>query len=123
MGIVNFVVLVFYMDIFVDVLEWIEDVVLNCRFDVVECLIEIVEVLKNMVIGIEVVKQDVWCEELMVEKWFQYVLIKGIGDYLEEDLVEVVKLYFKVVDIIEGLLMEGMNKVGELFGVGKMFLL
>ena len=32
------------------------------------------------------------------------------------------KLYPKAVDIIEGPLMEGMNKVGELFGAGKMFL-
>lgn len=58
----------------------------------------------------------------MVEKRLQYALIKGIGDYLEEDLAEAVKLYPKAVDIIEGPLMEGMNKVGELFGAGKMFL-
>ena len=32
------------------------------------------------------------------------------------------RLYPKAVDIIEGPLMEGMNKVGELFGAGKMFL-
>ena len=49
-------------------------------------------------------------------------LIKGIGDHLEEDLAEAVKLYPKAVDIIEGPLMEGMNRVGELFGAGKMFL-
>lgn len=41
---------------------------------------------------------------------------------MEEDLAEAVKLYPKAVDIIEGPLMEGMNKVGELFGAGKMFL-
>lgn len=37
-------------------------------------------------------------------------------------MAEAVKLYPKAVDIIEGPLMEGMNKVGELFGAGKMFL-
>ena len=63
-----------------------------------------------------------WREEPMVEKRLQYALIKGIGDHLEEDLAEAVKLYPKAVDIIEGPLMEGMNKVGELFGAGKMFL-
>ena len=52
----------------------------------------------------------------------QYALIKGIGDYLEEDLAEALPLYGKAVDIIEGPLMDGMNKVGELFGAGKMFL-
>lgn len=55
----------------------------------------------------------------MVEKRLQYALIKGIGDHLEEDLAEAVKLYPKAVDIIEGPLMEGMNRVGELFGAGK----
>ena len=34
-------------------------------------------------------------------------MIKGIGDHLEEDLAEAVKLYPKAVDIIEGPLMEG----------------
>ena len=43
----------------------------------------------------------------MVEKRLQYALIKGIGDHLEEDLAEAVKLYPKAVDIIEGPLMEG----------------
>ena len=48
--------------------------------------------------------------------------MKGLGDCLEADLQEAMKQYPKVVDIIEGPLMEGMNKVGELFGAGKMFL-
>jgi 5-methyltetrahydrofolate--homocysteine methyltransferase len=52
----------------------------------------------------------------------QYALMKGIGDYLEEDLAEALKQYPRAVDIIDGPLMDGMNKVGELFGAGKMFL-
>ena len=49
-------------------------------------------------------------------------MIKGIPDYLEEDLTEALKVYPHPVDIIEGPLMKGMNTVGELFGAGKMFL-
>ena len=49
-------------------------------------------------------------------------LQKGIGDYMEEDLKEALDIYPKAVDIIEGPLMAGMNRVGELFGCGKMFL-
>jgi methylmalonyl-CoA mutase cobalamin-binding domain/chain len=90
--------------------------------DAAERLIETAEALKNTATGTEAVKQDVWREEPMVEKRLQYALIKGIGDHLEEDLAEAVKLYPKAVDIIEGPLMEGINKVGELFGAGKMFL-
>ena len=122
MGIVNPAASVLYTDIPADVLERIEDVVLNRRADAAERLIETAEALKNTSTGTEAVKQDVWREEPMAEKRLQYALIKGIGDYLEEDLAEAVKLYPKAVDIIEGPLMEGMNKVGELFGAGKMFL-
>ena len=45
-----------------------------------------------------------------------------MGDHLQEDLKEAIGQYPKAVDIIEGPLMEGMNKVGQLFGEGKMFL-
>ena len=48
--------------------------------------------------------------------------MKGIGDFLEQDLAEALPLYDKAVDVIEGPLMDGMNHVGELFGAGKMFL-
>ena len=57
-----------------------------------------------------------------VEERLQQALIKGVGDYLQEDLEEALKQYPKAVCIIEGPLMAGMNKVGELFGAGKMFL-
>ncbi len=49
-------------------------------------------------------------------------MTNGIGDFLEEDLAEALKLYPKAVDVIEGPLMAGMNHVGNLFGDGKMFL-
>ena len=52
----------------------------------------------------------------------KYALMKGIGDFLEQDLAEALSLYDKAVDVIEGPLMDGMNYVGELFGAGKMFL-
>ena len=57
-----------------------------------------------------------------VEERLSHALIKGIGDHLEEDLQEALRKYPHAVDIIEGPLMAGMNKVGQLFGEGKMFL-
>ena len=122
MGIVNPATSVLYTDIPADVLERIEDVVLNRRPDAAERLIETAEALKNKATGSEAAHQDAWRGEPEPEKRLQYALIKGIGDYLEEDLAEAVKRYPKAVDIIEGPLMEGMNKVGNLFGAGKMFL-
>lgn len=121
MGIVNPATSVLYTDIPADVLERIEDVVLNRRPDAAERLIETAEALKNAETGGKPAEQELW-REATVEMRLQYALIKGIGDYLEEDLAEALPLYGKAVDIIEGPLMDGMNKVGELFGAGKMFL-
>jgi len=124
MGIVNPATSVLYTDIPADVLEKIEDVVLNRRPDAAERLIELAETLKNELgspASGPTVVQNAWRQGSLEER-LQYALIKGVGDYLEEDLNEALPLYAKAVDIIEGPLMGGMNKVGELFGDGKMFL-
>ena len=124
MGIVNPGTSVLYSDIPADTLEKIEDVVLNRRPDAAERLIELAEALKETMGGTSgqvAVKQDAWREESVQER-LKYALMKGIGDYLEQDLAEALPLYDKAVDVIEGPLMDGMNYVGELFGAGKMFL-
>jgi 5-methyltetrahydrofolate--homocysteine methyltransferase len=123
MAIVNPATSVLYSDIPADVLEHIEDVVLNRRPDAAERLIELAEVLKSSSANASAQSsnQQAW-RETTVEERLQYALVKGLGDYLEADLQEAMTRYPKVVDIIEGPLMEGMNKVGELFGAGKMFL-
>ena len=59
---------------------------------------------------------------MSVEERLAQKLQKGITDGLESDLGEALSLYPRAVDIIEGPLMEGMNRVGRLFGEGKMFL-
>ena len=123
MAIVNPATSVLYSDIPADVLERIEDVVLNRRPDAAERLIETAEALKASATNVTAQSsgQQAW-RETSVEERLQYALIKGLGEYLEADLQEAIQRYPKVVDIIEGPLMEGMNKVGELFGAGKMFL-
>lgn len=124
MGIVNPGTSVLYSDIPTDVLEKIEDVVLNRRPDAAERLIELAESLKATMSGTAgqpAAKQDAWREESVQER-LKYALMKGIGDFLEQDLAEALPLYDKAVDVIEGPLMDGMNYVGELFGAGKMFL-
>ncbi len=123
MGIVNPATSVLYTDIPAHVLERIEDVILNRRADAAERLVEIAETLKATATpNAEAAASHAWRQDLPVEKRLQYALVKGIGDYLEEDLAEALARYPKAVDIIEGPLMEGMNQVGELFGEGKMFL-
>ena len=131
MGIVNPAASVLYTDIPADILERIEDVVLNRRPDAAERLIEIAERLKAEAEAAKTSggerqaaahSQLAWREGTPVEERLKYALTKGIGDYLEEDLAEALKLYPKAVSIIEGPLMAGMNHVGDLFGAGKMFL-
>ena len=133
MGIVNPATSVLYTDIPVDILERIEDVVLNRRADAAERLIETAERLKTEAEAAKSSQPDgnfqlptpnsqlAWREDT-VEERLKYALTKGIGDYLEEDLAEALRIYPKAVDIIEGPLMAGMNYVGDLFGAGKMFL-
>lgn len=124
MGIVNPGTSVLYSDIPEDILEKIEDVVLNRRPDGAERLIDLAEALKATMTDSTnqtPVKQDAW-REASVQERLKYALMKGIGDYLEQDLAEALPLYDKAVDVIEGPLMDGMNHVGELFGAGKMFL-
>lgn len=123
MGIVNPSASVLYSELPDKVLECIEDVVLNRRSDAAEQLIELAEKLKNeSTAQSDRNKKDAWREERDVNKRLQYALVKGIGDYLEQDLAEAEKHYPKAVNIIEGPLMDGMNTVGTLFGAGKMFL-
>lgn len=124
MGIVNPATSVMYSDIPTDVLEAIEDLVLDRRPDASERMVEIAERMKaeqTTAPGQEHQKKDLW-RETTVEERLQYALIKGIGDYLQEDLDEACTRYEHAVDIIEGPLMAGMNTVGDLFGAGKMFL-
>jgi 5-methyltetrahydrofolate--homocysteine methyltransferase len=61
-------------------------------------------------------------EELPVGERLERAMLTGVSDNLEKDLAEALVLYGRAVDIIDGPLMNGMNKVGELFGEGKMFL-
>ena len=124
MGIVNPASSVLYTDIPTEVLERIEDVVLNRRHDVAERLIEMAEQLKAEKIsdGNSEETKLAWREGTSVEERLGYALVKGISDYLEEDLNEALQKYPNAVKVIEGPLMDGMNQVGELFGAGKMFL-
>jgi len=124
-GIVNPATKVLYSDIPAEQLEIIEDVILYRRADASERLIALAaelaaEKATANPTSAPVAKQEARPES--VDERLQQALIKGVGDYLKEDLEEALQNYPKAVSIIEGPLMTGMNKVGELFGAGKMFL-
>ena len=125
-GIVNPATKVLYSDIPRQQLDIIEDVILNRRKDAAERLIALAAELAatdEKTKGTPATNDDSKARKnASVEERLQQALIKGVGDYLQEDLAEALKQYPKAVNIIEGPLMAGMNQVGELFGAGKMFL-
>ncbi|MEA4851487.1 MAG: methionine synthase [Paludibacter sp.] len=121
MGIVNAGMLQIYQDIEPELLEHVEDVVLNRRPDATERMIELAEKVKQQASGEKVEKVDEWRTRPLQGR-LEYALIKGISDFLEEDLAEALTQFDTAIEIIEKPLMSGMNIVGDLFGEGKMFL-
>ena len=119
MGIVNAGMLEVYEEIPKDLLELVEDVLLNRRPDATERLVDFAETIKTK--GKVIVKDEEWRKN-SVESRLSHSLIKGIIDYLDEDVEEARQQYAKPLEVIEGPLMDGMGIVGDLFGQGKMFL-
>lgn len=129
-GIVNPATKVAYGDIPKEQLDIIEDVILDRTEDASDHLIDLAQKIheeeearkaEGGSVATERSAEEAWRKEPVAER-LAYALIKGLGDYLEEDIAEALTLYPKAVAIIEGPLMDGMNRVGELFGSGKMFL-
>ena len=120
MGIVNAGQLAVYEEIPKDLLERVEDVLLNRRPDATERLVQFAETVKKQA-GEEVVAEVAWRNE-PVEERLSHALVKGIVDFIENDVEEARGKYNTSLEIIEGPLMAGMQVVGDLFGAGKMFL-
>jgi 5-methyltetrahydrofolate--homocysteine methyltransferase len=119
MGIVNPGMLAVYEEIPKDLLELVEDVLLNRRPDATERLVAFAQTVKEK--GKVEVKDDAW-RAGPVEERLSHALVKGITDFIDQDVEEARRQYGKPLAVIEGPLMDGMNIVGDLFGSGKMFL-
>jgi 5-methyltetrahydrofolate--homocysteine methyltransferase len=119
MGIVNAGMLEVYQEIDKELLVLVEDVLLNRRDDATERLVEYADTVKSK--GKEIVRDEEWRKE-PVESRLSHALVKGIIEYLDDDVEEARQKYAKPLEVIEGPLMDGMNIVGDLFGAGKMFL-
>lgn len=119
MGIVNPTMLEVYDDIPKDLLEHVEDVLLDRREDATERLLEFAETVVGTA---KEVKVDLsWRQEPLQDR-ITRALVKGIDQYIVEDVEEARLQADRPLEVIEGNLMTGMNVVGDLFGSGKMFL-
>jgi len=119
MGIVNPGMLQIYDEIPKDLLEYVEDVILNRRPDATERILAFSENMKESEKKEEKIEE--W-RSFPVKERIKHALVKGITDFIEQDIVALIPLYNSAISIIEEPLMDGMNKVGDLFGSGKMFL-
>ncbi|MFQ5638417.1 MAG: methionine synthase [bacterium] len=119
MGIVNAGQIEVYEEIPDDLLERVEDVLLNRRPDATERLVDFAAKVESED-AVET-KAEQW-RSLPVEERLKHALVKGLVDFIEEDVEEARHKVSQPLAVIEGPLMDGMNVVGDLFGSGKMFL-
>ncbi|MFQ6611836.1 MAG: methionine synthase [Fidelibacterota bacterium] len=119
MGIVNPGQLAVYDDLDPVLRERIEDVLFNRREDATERLVEISDQFKST--GKSPKKTKAWRKK-SVEERLIYALAEGVVDFIEEDTEIARRKYAHPIEVIEGPLMDGMNRVGDLFSAGKMFL-
>ena len=119
MGIVNPAMLEVYDDIPKDLLEHVEDVLLDRRDDATERLLAFAETVSGTAKTKTVDRE--WRKQSLQER-LTHSLVKGISDFIDEDVEEARLSVNEPIEVIEGHLMNGMNVVGDLFGSGKMFL-
>ncbi len=120
MGIVNPEMLEIYDEIPKDLLEHIEDVLLDRRDDATERLLAFAENVTGDKKAIEKQAQE-W-RLYPIQERLTHALVKGLDEFIEQDIEEARLQAAKPIEVIEINLMTGMNVVGDLFGSGKMFL-
>ena len=120
MGIVNPTMLEIYDEIEPELLIHVEDVLLNRRDDATERLLDFAEKIVEDKSDKKVVVKE-WRSNPLQDR-ITHALVKGIDEFIVEDVEEARQLASRPIEVIEGNLMIGMNVVGDLFGSGKMFL-
>ena len=120
LGIVNPEMLEIYDKIDAELLVYVEDVLLNRRDDATERLLNFAEQVKGSV-TVQDKKVLEWRDNNLQER-ITYALVKGIDEFILQDVEEARLQAKQPIEVIEINLMAGMNVVGDLFGAGKMFL-
>ncbi|GGO76856.1 methionine synthase [Marinobacterium nitratireducens] len=121
MGIVNAGQLAIYDDLPEELRERVEDVILNRRSDGTERLLEVAEKYRGDGAAAEAPEAQEW-RSWSVNERLGHALVKGITEFIDQDVEEARQAHERPLQVIEGPLMDGMSVVGDLFGSGKMFL-
>ncbi len=120
MAIVNAGQLAIYDELPEELREVVEDVILNRNPEATEQLLNLAPKYADSKASISSIDQD-W-RSLSINERLKHSLVTGVDTFVIEDVEESRVLADKPLDVIEGPLMDGMNRVGDLFGAGKMFL-
>ena len=125
MGIVNAGDLPVYDDIDPELREAVEDVILNrpARSNAgtpTERLVDMAPNYKGDKGAARTV--DLSWREAPVAERLAHALVHGVTEFIIEDTEAARQAAERPLHVIEGPLMDGMNRVGDLFGAGKMFL-
>lgn len=121
MAIVNAGQLTVFDDLPAELWDAVEDIVLNRRPDATERLLALAPKYQGDGDGTEF-KEDRRWRDWPVEKRLEHALVQGIAEYIDQDTEEARAEAERPLQVIEGPLMDGMNRVGDLFGAGKLFL-
>jgi 5-methyltetrahydrofolate--homocysteine methyltransferase len=121
MGIVNPAQLAIYEDIDPELRECVEDVVLDRRPDATDRLLAIAGRFAGDGARAAEPEAPEW-RRWPVRERLVHALVQGITSHIVEDTEEARLGVKRPIEVIEGPLMDGMNRVGDLFGSGKMFL-
>ena len=121
-GIVNPATKVQYADIPDDQLQVIEAAMLQPSPEATERLVALAGSLLEQAAPSDAAATPEDRTAIPVEERLEAALRKGSDEHLAEDIQAALAVYPRAIDIIEGPLMKGMNRVGTLFGEGKMFL-
>lgn len=122
MGIVNAGQLEIYDNIPLLLRQAVEDVVLNRNEEATDRLLELAAQYGDTSVVKEKDPSVTEWRDWAVEKRLEHALVKGITEFIVADTEEARAKAPKPLEVIEGPLMDGMNRVGDLFGEGKMFL-
>ncbi len=119
MGIVHAGMIEVYDEIPTELKDLVEDLIFDRRQDATDRLMNYAE--NNQETKKSQTKTIEWRSLSLAER-ISYSLVNGTADFVDEDMAEALEVYDEPIEIIEGPLMDGMNRVGDLFGEGKMFL-
>ena len=118
MGIVNAGALPVYDELDDELVSRIEDLLFDRHDDATDRLLE----LAHKAQGRAARAADLSWREQSCRDRITHSLINGVDAFIEEDTAEAFADLGSAIEVIEGPLMDGMNRVGDLFGEGKMFL-